>query len=328
LLARHGRVGEAIDVLRPHLEDSFLLQALADVTKGHGRDAEVAELIRPMVECAIHSRKPWNAAILLSQVLERQGRVDEAVEFLDAHIDACDDGNVNMVEEYAGLLARQDRMAELRAFVAGPHGAYAVSALADRLAELGRVDEAVEVLRPLTETSRRVVGTLVALLGRNGRLDEAIAAARPELADADCSCMLVSLLKLMADHGRAEDALGLLTDISLNADPDLRDSLTHSRIWLLGETGRPDEAMAEAQALAENGYPSRAATVARLLAQEGRLDEAIAVLQESSSTRGSDRHALAHLLIRQGRPGEAIELRRLPVPDVPVPDDPWATALA
>ncbi|MFF4547679.1 hypothetical protein ACFY1J_26190 [Streptomyces sp. NPDC001406] len=309
LLARHGRVGEAIDVLRPHLADWFLLEALAEATEGHGRDAEVADLVRTLVESETGTGKPGNAVIVLSRTLERQGRADEAVEVLSAHIDSGHHRNVNTLEEFAGLLARQDRLGLLRAFVAGPHGLYGVSPLAERLAELGRLDEAVEALRPFADASANAASSLVDLLGRHGRVDEAIEVARPHLAESDCTCMLAVVLELMTDHGRAAEALGLLAEVVEHTRAEERDSLAHYRIWLLGEAGRTEEALAEAQGLGQDAYPSRAVSVARLLADRGRREEAIAALQ--GTTEDSDRRELAHLLIEQGRPNEAVDLLRL-----------------
>ncbi|MEV4079403.1 hypothetical protein ACGFJC_52460 [Nonomuraea fuscirosea] len=82
LPARHGRVDEAIEVLRPYLADWFLIEALAEASEGHGRDEEVVELLRPAVEDKMHAGEPWNAVIVMGRVLDRQGQVDEAFDLL------------------------------------------------------------------------------------------------------------------------------------------------------------------------------------------------------------------------------------------------------
>ncbi|MFF3418457.1 hypothetical protein ACFYW9_27690 [Streptomyces sp. NPDC002698] len=163
LLARNGRVDEAIELLRPDLDEVFLLRALVETTEGHGRDAEVAALLRPLVEneTCCGNRE---ALIQLSRVLERQGCADEAAVLLRSRIDADFKHvvHVGVVKELGELLVRQDRLAELRAFVAEPQGEHALSVLATRLDELGRVDEAVALLRPRAADGRhRAAGSLV-----------------------------------------------------------------------------------------------------------------------------------------------------------------------
>lgn len=50
MLARAGRLDEAIEVLTPHLEDWCLQSNLVEVTEGQDRDERVLELVTPLAE--------------------------------------------------------------------------------------------------------------------------------------------------------------------------------------------------------------------------------------------------------------------------------------
>ncbi|MET9246186.1 hypothetical protein [Nonomuraea sp. NPDC003709] len=311
LLARLGRVAEAIEVLRSRLDDWFLLQALAEATEGHGRDEEVAELLRPAAEDKMSAGEPWNAVIMMGRVLERQGRVDEALDLLRRSNEAGGYGFVNEVEEFTAMLARHDRLEELRELDAGSDGGYAACSLAERLAALGRIDEGIAILRSTpAKRSSNVVYSLVRLLVESGRVDEIVAAARPEMEDRECGCLLTEVVDVLVNNGLVGEALDLVAELARHheGDEDLQAFLGHQRLMLLAESGRIDEALAEASAFAEETFGLRADSLARLLEKAGRNDEAIAVLIES----GRSRSHVAGLLIEQGRVDEAVALCRRP----------------
>ncbi|MFE2760426.1 hypothetical protein [Streptomyces halstedii] len=95
LLAKAGRLNEAITVLRPHLDREWILSTLVELTEGQSCDEQVLELIAPRAQRARSARgeerwnfSPSNAQDLEAQVLERASRVDEAVQMLGADIGA------------------------------------------------------------------------------------------------------------------------------------------------------------------------------------------------------------------------------------------------
>ncbi|MFE7106876.1 hypothetical protein ACFU98_09110 [Streptomyces sp. NPDC057575] len=86
-LARAGRIDEAVDLLVPHIDASWILSALVEITEGQDRDERVLELIGPRADSARSARGEgrwnhpcWNAQELQAQALERTGRADEAIQ--------------------------------------------------------------------------------------------------------------------------------------------------------------------------------------------------------------------------------------------------------
>jgi tetratricopeptide (TPR) repeat protein len=327
MLAALGRVGEAIELLRPHLRDWFLLQALAEATAGCGRDREVIELLEPLAEQKLRTGEPSNAAIMLARVLDRAGRTDDAVALLRAHLAAEDEKNCvyhNDVQELAALLARHDRLEDLHGLAATPrYTAPASGALVDRLVELGRADDAVAFLRSGTRREASgAAGRLVSLLSGLGRLDEAVDAAWPVFEHASCACLLVELLERLAAAGRAERALEVL-DRAVAGNGTIAEDMGHARPWLLSEGGRHDEAITAARARPEKEY-GRARGIAAALEAAGHVAEALAVLEDANAARGEGRVELARLLVRAGRPQDAVALHRAAEPrQVPIDADPW-----
>ncbi|MFE2867712.1 tetratricopeptide repeat protein [Embleya sp. NPDC059259] len=323
LLADNGRIDEAIEVLRPRLGDWYHLEALVETTEGRGRDTRVIDLLRRLVG----GGGPWNGTVMLARVLERGGRVDEAVEALRARIDGARYTSTNDVEELTAILARNDRLDELRLLATGPHARWAVASLAGRLEESGRVEDAVATLRSAVKARVPCVeGRLALLLARIGRLEEAVEAVRPELDDADCSCLIVEFLDLLIAGGGAAAALDLAAETA-KRNPHVAEYVTGLRPWLLSEVGRGEEAIAEVVARIEGDDDRRGVEqLAGLLESQGRIDEAITALWDYAADTGYGRTHLARMLIGRGRVEDAIAVHRLPTPPpAPCPaDDPWA----
>ncbi|MEV0395589.1 tetratricopeptide repeat protein [Polymorphospora rubra] len=329
MLSRQGRVDDVIALLRPGIEDWYLAEALVELTAGQGRDGEVTALLRGLVEAkqrqaAPRFAEPRNAETLLATVLERQGRVDDAVALLHEHLRGDGVGAVNVLKHLADILARHGRETQLRDFVAGAGGEYAAYRLAAHLEGQGRLREAVEALRPFTAGgSRNPAAMLAELLTRHGRVDEAIAVLRPVAVPMGGDGWTVRMLwTLLADQGRVDEALTVIDDLAVEAGGMSTEPFLE-RILLLAYCGRFDQAIVELRNHREADTWYMVGYLADVLADAGRLDEAVAVLSSS------DHHvvhatALATLLIRQGRVAEAVEILHNRVL-LPNPDDPWAS---
>ncbi|MFD4977342.1 hypothetical protein [Streptomyces sp. NPDC058424] len=145
----------------------------------------------------------------------------------------------------------------------------------------------------------------------SGRFDEAIESVEHTFDDLYDENLLQATMILLADQGQHDKAL----DLTEGRSPDFLAEneafwLRSNRWWLMGETGRAREAIAEIEALPASEVDDRELTIAWLLAQDGRLEEAIARLRPLPGKRAAT--DLAELLIRQGRFTEAIAV----IPDV------------
>lgn len=86
LLAGEGRLDEVFALLVPRFGDWYHATALVRLAEGAGRDEEVLGLL-PAVgpqDCP-----PHHVVDLRARVLERLGRVDEALRYLRSHVDAA-----------------------------------------------------------------------------------------------------------------------------------------------------------------------------------------------------------------------------------------------
>ncbi|MGI5375113.1 tetratricopeptide repeat protein [Streptomyces sp. CA-251387] len=327
LLAGQGRVDEVITLLGPHTDDWFLAEALVQLTEGYGRDAEVLALLPGVgagLECSGRCQDEVGTAGLRARVLERQGRVDEAVTLLSAFAWRGNVVHVNLVKQVADVLARHGRETELRELVAGrgdDHAAYRLAAL---LEKRGLVDEAVDALRPfVTRGSPNAAWTTADLLKRHGRVDEAIEVLLPVPAvmGGDLDWIVHELWTLLADQGRADQALAAIDDIAGQVG-GMSEELFLQRIRLLAYCGRHEQAIDELRAHPEADAWYMVSELADLLADAGRLDEAVAVMEPVCRATGSHHNSLAQLMIRQGRAKEAVALlseRRA----VAGPRNPW-----
>ncbi|MET8407351.1 hypothetical protein ABZV34_04445 [Streptomyces sp. NPDC005195] len=315
-LVRAGRVDDAIGVLGPHLRGGRLLGALVEMTEGQGCDERVLELLAPIAEEFRHDPKQcddlWGALPAQARVLERSGRAGQAIRLLGADMAARRYGPQNNVKFYAELLARQGRVEELRD-LADTQRYAAVSPYVTALENLGRAGEAEAYLRGLIAAKDPGwhESTLMELLIRQGRVDDAIEAVEHTFDDLYDGNLLQATLIVLAEVGLHDRAVGLTEGRSPEflAEND-EFWLRSNRWWLMGESGRAREAIAEIQALPADRVEDRELTIAWLLAQDGRVEKAIALLRSLPGERAAT--DLAELLIRQGRLTEAIAV----IPDV------------
>ncbi|MEU4692358.1 hypothetical protein [Actinoplanes sp. NPDC023714] len=281
-LAREGSIGEVLSLLGPHVADFAHARALVDLTAGAGRDDEVVALLRARKDDS-WPHIPGDTELLLADVLERQGRIDEAMALLDG-------ARRDHADRLARILARADREDELRALVL-VHERAAVP-LAAWLEGKGCHEEAVSVLRA------GLPGTAPALadsLASQGRRREAVAVlCHVATTTADSEWLLGRLGDLLPG---IPDPLDVVDDLERQCGTSRESRILRSR--LLAADGRVEEASA---ALSRDSEPVE---LARLLLEAGRPDEAVAVLL--TAPRDPWRAvAVAKLLIELGHPEEAI----------------------
>ncbi|MEU8006784.1 tetratricopeptide repeat protein [Catellatospora sp. NPDC049111] len=323
LLARQGRGDEAFSLLSHHVEDWVLAEALVDVSWIAGRDEDAATLLaaRTWVDtchdsppCRRHVEPP-HAVGLLATIRERQGRVDEAIDLLHTRYIT----SVNNRDQLADLLARHDRIEELRSYAATePHG-HAARRLAELLEERGDAESAIAAYgqpgdSPMCEVNR--AAQLAPLLVRHGRVEEATEVLR-SLADspgrAD-DCIVNMLCTHYTEQGRAEEGLAYLD--TLKARRNREDwEFFRIRLTLLFACGLREEAMEQARAHPEGGSWYAAWSIANLMADAGRVEEAVALLEQHQNNARL-RGVLAAHLIELGRVKDAIAViqRHEPAP--------------
>ncbi|MER5400702.1 hypothetical protein [Streptomyces sp. NPDC002599] len=318
-LVRAGRVDDAIGVLAPYLRDRRVLRGLVEMTDGQGRDERVLEVLAPIAEefrrdpeqCGV--RDLWEVLPAQARVLERSGRVGEAIRLLGADVAERRYGPQNNVEFYVELLVRHGRIEELRDLATGTQTSTAAGPYVEALENLGRAGEAETYLRDLiaAECPGWYESVLMELLIRQGRFDDAIAAVEHTFDDLYDGNLLQSALILLAEQGLHDKAIALTEGRS----PEFLAEneaywLRSNRWWLMGEAGRAREAITEIEALPAGDVDDREVTIAWLLAQDGRVEEAIACLRRLPGTRAAT--DLAELLIGQKRFAEAVAV----IPDV------------
>jgi len=309
LLAADGRVDEAFALLRPRVADSFHARALVDLSDGLGRDEEVIDALD---ECAATAAalERWQAAGLLATVLERTGRVDDAVATLQRHVRGPSMTSVHLVEHLADLLARHDRREELRALIGGHGGDRAACRLARHLEHAGDVDGAVAVLAPLAATGRPHPAIVLAdLLVRTGQADTALQILNSGPVGGEADWPRYTWAELMAASGRADEALAVLDDPPGAAPGSMSWELFERRLGLLAAGGRIGQAVDELRAHPHAGEWYAAWSLAALLDADGRQQEALEALESSPDhSLRADLHA--RLLVGQGRIDEAVAMMR------------------
>jgi len=305
LLAHQGRVDDAIALLGPRVDDWYLAQALVDLTDGQARDHQVLSLL-PAPAPPGAGGEPWNALGLRARVLERQGRVNEAMTLLRAYIGAGEVLRVDLVKELAGLMARHGRLAELRELIAGRGGVHAAYSLFALHAGRAEVDEAVRVLSPfIADGDPDAAAKAAELLAAHGRADEAIEILKP-LPAVICEpewpfCML---LELLTSQGRAAEAARYIDDLAVRLG-GMTEELFLLRARALADSGQREQAIAALRSQPQASDWLVREELAGLLAGDGRADEAIDVLRQPDGTRRKS-FQLAKLLIQAGRIEEAV----------------------
>ncbi|MEV7729133.1 hypothetical protein AB0P15_31045 [Streptomyces sp. NPDC087917] len=312
LLAKAGRVEEAVELLVPYIDGWWTLSVLVEITEGLDRDEQVLELIAPHADSARHAQgaQRWNhsfpnAQELQAKVLERAGRPDEAIRILGQDIAAHRYLNQNTLTAYAELLARHRRLEDLRELATGQNAHTVLGVYADALRERGRGDEAGTVMREAIAADDWVGyrAWLSATLLQDGRLDDAIAVAEPGFGWSDCSNLLAPLAHSLLRH--PEKLLYLLEHPSVVPHHDHEEFQHWWRSLALADVGQVDEAIAFAEAH-PGPWSDPRIVMANLLSAAGHLDAAAAELRDLGTIEA--RKELCEVLIRQGLAAAAIAI--------------------
>lgn len=329
LLAELYRVDEAIQVLRPHAaaeEHAFSPDGIVFVMDNRWHLAKLladAGRINELMTCA----EAGDRAALehVTDFWAGQGRIDKAIETLEAHIgtDSYAAWRQQAEVKFTGGLVigfdPQQRLAEL--LVEAGRGeqlmarAYAKDKQAEKrmiqvFADQGNVDDAIEIMQILLFRDRGFPDTharLVEMLTKAGRVDQL--RARADAGDHLAAC---SLGKLLAEQGLVDDAITLLREHSRTILQDHAQGLSTDVLQaaqelaeLLARQGRIDELQERTDA----GDVAAAERLADLLAERGRVNEAVTILgrlAEGDDARAAYR--LDKLLVDHGRVNE-LQLR-------------------
>ncbi|MFE2106940.1 tetratricopeptide repeat protein [Kitasatospora sp. NPDC059463] len=322
LLARNGRAQEAFTLLLPHIDDSLCAEALVDVSGQAGHDNEAAALLAARIPDGHHCDGPWccrgldpdTALALLATVRERQGRIDEAITLLRRQETSL----VNGRDQLADLLARHDRITELRAYAAAVGRGHAARRLAELLEERDDAEGALEVFRQAAGSTFQDPNSafeLALLLARHGRGGEAIEVMRALAGTRPGEdWILCALADLCLDQNRPGDGLAHLDALTARRGGEEEWDLFRLRLPLIAAGTGVDEALDQARAHPEGDTSYVAWDIAGLLASAGRTGEAVALLQQHSS---ANRHLLASYLIDLGRVEEAVAVLRQVSPPGP-----------
>ncbi|MEW1551826.1 tetratricopeptide repeat protein [Streptomyces tsukubensis] len=311
LLVKAGRVDEAISVLAPRLREGWIAGELVKMTKGQGRDEQILALLEPLAAearyNAIHRTGDFSLCFvqeLLATVLERTGRADEAIRTLGADITTDHFKSQSTLTYYARLLARHDRLDELRTLATGDDANTLLDIYADALRDRGRPREAEELVRKFIATTDYIGhrAYLSMVLLKDGRLDDAIDIAAPAFGDYDCSNLLAPLIQVL--EGRPEDLLHLLDHPAARAQENHPEFRSWWRPTALARLGRYEEAIDLLNQAPPVWWTDPDTMPAHLLNLAGHTDRAIDHLRTLTSIEA--REDLGELLIEQGRPDEGL----------------------
>ncbi|WP_433047788.1 hypothetical protein [Dactylosporangium sp. CS-033363] len=337
-LANAGRFPDAIEVL---FTDSDGERELVDLLVLEGRIDELSDWLRRRTDGGSwwlpnllflpgheeeeiawyrQGRDPYASPWRLADVLERHGRVDEAIDSLRAVMISphlhwwYKDGEAGA--RLVQLLADHGRADDLRARVkAGDRRA--ARPLAHLLADLGDHDEAIALLGG--GEAERSLGAVLVQAGRTreaidlltGLADRGDTVAAGRLAELLAADGDAGRLRLRADAGDREASRALAALLADRGDVDelrarvvARDSAAVDRLTSrLAEQG--DEA--GLRALAAGGWRSAQDELARLLTGQARLPE----LHDLRSSEFDHARDVAMFLAEHGQPDAALRLLRL-----------------
>jgi hypothetical protein len=247
-LLLNGRLDEAVEQLkasrlpadRPRLQTLLRelgrtdeLRSLADnsVRLATLRAEERADDLRPLADSGDDE-----ARVLLIQTLAKQGQVEE--------LTALATGDEYATGLLIELLGRREQVEELRPYAAAGN-LRARDLLVSTLVRQERVDELRSLRDPYAD------GKLAELLAGLDRVDEAVAVLRARAAASGADQDWYELARLQAGHGRPDDAIAVLQDRPRVA-PELLVELLTSR-------GRVGEALGVLDASDQRGAPRQAA---------------------------------------------------------------------
>jgi tetratricopeptide (TPR) repeat protein len=289
LLAALNRVDEATSLLQAQADgDASAARHLTFLLAGHGRVDDAIALLR---QSAAEQPWDWETALRLDRLLAQQHDVEELEQ-------RATGGDGFAIGLFADLLVDQGRVEEAVAVRRRHHRANELSPfyeVAERLAAIGRFDEAVTLLSPHVDGSDDI---LLNLLGQAGAVEELRRRAQDGSSGA-----AHRLADMLAAQGNVDEAVAVLRGYG-------NDWATSDRIArILADVGRLDEAVAALRPHIGDDEPLATATVARLLARQGRVEEAIQLLRPFAERRNSIvDNQLAALLAEQGRLDEAIAI--------------------
>lgn len=309
LLLHHGRGNEAFALVLPRIAEGFYLNKLVTVSAGLGRDEEVLAALDAWVDprardcdCGRNcgTSRP---AQLIATVLERQNRIDEAVNLLQEYVHHRNSTSVNIVEQLARLLARHGRHDELRALIDGYGRVYAAHQLGLHLESVGDVEGALAVLAPLAAGGDRNPSVYLAeILIRAGRADEALDVLHRALPK-DPECLLSWWLELMVERCRIDEALAVVDELA-QGPYGLTEQLYGARLCLLVHAGRDEEAIQTLSGRSEDEWEG-AEVVGETLAAVGRTDRALEVFEQARD-RKYFQTQIATTMAHLGRVEEAL----------------------
>ena len=345
LLAREGRTGEAIELLREGIgripEQSLvsLYQSCGELLAREERTGEAIELLREGIGRIRPEHSLFSLYQSCGELLAREGRTGEAIELLREGIGRIPEHNLFSLYQSCGeLLAREERTGDaielLREGIGRIRPEHSLFSLyqscGDLLAREGRTGEAIELLREgigrIPEQSLvSLYQSCGELLAREERTGEAIELLREGISRIRPEHNLFSLYQscgeLLAREGRTGEAIELLHEGIGRIPEHNLFSLYQSCGELLAREGRTGEAIELLREGIGRIHPEHSLfslyqSCGDLLAREGRTGEAIELLREGIS-RIRPEHSLfslyqscGELLAREGRTGDAMELLR------------------
>ncbi|MGW2214061.1 hypothetical protein ACWCSD_03660 [Nonomuraea sp. NPDC001684] len=263
LLVEQGREEDALSFWRALADngDPEAANSLAALLADLGRLDDLRALADDGNDLAAHR---------LTELLVEQGRI-EALRAL------ADDGFPYAADQLASLLVKRgapdQAIAALRAIPAVGRHPIVATRLGELLLEQGEVDQAIAALRGLAHTGDpSVVRRLLELRVKHAPLRELKALAETGRG------MIGELINLLARCGRVDD----LRVLAEKGHPHAAQRLAE---WL-AEQGRTEEAIALLTPVATEDRPNAVAWLARLLAEQGRIGELCDLVESGHFTAG------------------------------------------